>query len=268
MQKPSRTTLGKSKKTNFIVLATSRTGSNWLIELLNSCSQIRAFEEIFINKTLDEQLKDSDPALLPAVRFYDYRQSVSYKRPRITFKYLNMLDKMYQGYNGVGFKLMYGQLKKQPEIILKVIWDQYKIIHLTRNYLDVLLSREFAKRRGIWHSKIKTKSKISQVYLDPKLLLENLEKEEKQNKHISLLLRLIPVPVLNIYYEDLCKNTKFVLAEMQDFLTLSDSDFNYNNSFVRLNIGYHWQKIENYDAVRQALAGTKFYDLIDIQERL
>lgn len=177
-----------------------------------------------------------------------------------------MLNKIGQGHSVVGFKLMYGQLRKQPEILLKVIWDQYKIIHLARNYLDVLVSREFAKRRGIWHSRIKVKSAVSKVYLNPELLLKNLEMEEKQNKQIRLLLRLLPVPVFDIYYEDLCKNTEFVLTDVKNFLSLSDSDYNYKSGFVRLNKGCHWQKIENYEEVKHALAKTKYYKLLDFRE--
>lgn len=63
----------KKKITKFCVITTQRSGSAWLITLLDSHPELQAFREIFIN----DKKKDGSPREWPDKRitpFYEFRK--------------------------------------------------------------------------------------------------------------------------------------------------------------------------------------------------
>lgn len=253
---------GKLQK--FLVLSTSRTGSNWLIDLLNSHPEIRAFEEVFIFQNTNNQIKVAVPDLLPTRRFYEFQHSTSLSRPWATFKYIDELYEEGKSSQAVGYKLMYGQLKRLPEILWKLLSDRYRIIHLMRqNLLDSILSRELAKQRKLWHS---TKNvEVKKVRLDPQQLLSSLQRDERQVQRIRQIFRWLPVPILEVFYEQLRENTETTLESIAQFLNVSHTDIQYNSHFTKINSAKHWESIENYDEVMSTLENTRY--LIHLQRK-
>lgn len=252
----------EKNKINYLILSTSRTGSNWLVDLLNFHPHIKAFEEVFNEEPLIEHLKNSNPNLLPPVRYYDFKQSSHNRRPWVTFEYMNELKKTSEEKHAIGFKIMYGQLVRCSEIILKIIWDRYRIIHLIRkNLLDVIISRELAIINKIWH----TTKNIEQrkVFLDTKTLYSKLEKDRKQVSKVKLFLTLLPNPVIQVSYEELRADTQATVDNMVQFLNCNALKVAYNSKYKKINPKYHWESIENYDEVYEALKNTKFAYLLD-----
>lgn len=241
----------------FCILTTQRSGSTWLSTILDSNPKVQGFRELFI----DREFVFPDSKLST---FLLYKSNdLAKKRPQITFKYLGEIDNYIENKEAIGFKLMYDQLLDYPEIILKLIQEKYKIIHLVReNYLDAIISSKIKDEQGIVHTKVKIEPK--EIYLEPSWLVKRLNKQAMKIKIAHLFLNLMPNQVLNITYNDLRTNQEKTLSSISDFLELSLSDEDqFKSELKKSNNKSHREIIENYAEVNSALAGTKFFPLLN-----
>ena len=247
----------QSKKTRkFCILTTQRSGSTWLSTLLDSNSKIQGFRELFI----DQEFIFPDSKLST---FLLYQKNNSGNRPGITFKYLNKLDGYLEEHDAIGFKLMYDQLLDYPEIILRLVDEKYKIIHLIReNYLDTVISGKIKDELGVAHTKVKIEPK--KIYLEPSWLIKNLKKRDRKRKLANMFLAIMPNQVLNITYDNLCIDRAKTLKLIADFLSLDSSEKNiFNSDLKKINSKSHQEMIQNYEEVKSALSGTKFFDCLN-----
>ena len=247
----------------FVIITTQRSGSSWLVSLLKSHPDIKMFSELFIILPKPKRVW-SDKRISP---FYEFREDrPGTKRPFLVFEYLNNLKSSFSSQKSLGFKLMYDQIEMAPEILLKLILDRYKFIHLVReNYLDVELSSVNAwSKEGnrIVHSKTPIKS-LQPVNLEAYSLVERLLLRESKTKYFKKLLRILPRPVLTVTYKALCDSTDSTLSSITDFLGLAESSISYQSKLKKISRGSYKDKIANYSEVRDALLGTKFESFLD-----
>lgn len=237
----------------FCVITTQRSGSTWLSSLLDSHPNIIAFDEIFLART---------PRQLPEkyyLRFYDFRKQTSGQRPWITFKYLDEFINHYpEPHQFIGFKVMYNHLFHYPEILVKLIQDQYKIIHLNReNHLDIFISSVNSKKHALAHTK--TQVQLEAVTLEPAALLKSLKSLEMKKKLAqNFLLPCLPLPKLEISYHSLCTNKNQVLNSITDFLGVEECYESFQSDHQKINKGSYRDKIANYDEIEKVLTGTKY----------
>lgn len=246
----------RQKPIKFCILTTQRSGSTWVSTLLDSNPKIQGFRELFIDKEFifpDTNLST----------FILYQKNNPGKRPRITFEYLKKLEEYLQGREAIGFKLMYDQLLDYPEIVFNLIREKYKIIHLVRgNYLDAIISGKIKDEQGVAHSKVKIEPK--EVYLEPSWLIEKLEKQDMKIRLANIFLSVIPNQVLNITYDDLCKNQDKTLNSVSAFLGLTSSEEDrFESELKKINRKSHQEIIKNYEEVSSALSRTKFFGLLN-----
>jgi LPS sulfotransferase NodH len=249
----------------FCVLFSIRSGSTWLIDLINSHPQIQAYREVFLNEPKKTHVKEWNKHILPETRFYDFKNENLLWRPLSTFKYLNSLTRQSQRYSSVGFKLSYGQLFNHPEILWKLILDRYKIIHMLRlNPLDVIISKQIAKRRQFFHTT--EELKVTSVHLDINSLLYEINRQNKMKRMMRLLVKVLPVKTIETSYEDLYSERDMVLNRITEFLTHSPPTVHFTSSLKKFSKGHHWDKIENYEEVKLKLMGTRFETLIETKK--
>jgi len=224
----------------FCILTTQRSGSTWLSTILDSNPKVQGFRELFIDQEFI---------------FPDSKLS--------TFLFLHNLDNYLNQREAIGFKLMYDQLLDYPEIILKLIQEKYKIIHLVReNYLDAIISSKIKDEQGIVHTKVKIEPK--EIYLEPLWLIKRLNKQAMKVRIANIFLSLMPNQVLNITYNDLRVNQEQTLSSISNFLELSLSqEDQFKSELKKSNNKSHRQIIKNYDEVNLALAETKFFRLLN-----
>ena len=244
-------------KKNFVIITTQRSGSNWLVDLLQSDKNIEMFRELFI---LNRELPWwNDTRILPFQKFRSDNAQI--KRPFLTFKYLNNIEKLYGLDKIIGFKLMYDQIQNAPEIILKLALNRYKIIHLIReNYLDTEISSINAWGKNgnkIVYSK-KTIESLKPIAVNTNSLLKRLLFRESQIKRFSSLLRVLPCPVLTITYADLCNRKNNTLRLITNFLNIKELSISHQSQSKKIARGSYEDRIENYSEVKEALVGTKF----------
>ena len=244
-----------SKKNKFCVITTPRSGSTWLATLLDSHPQIKSFEEPFIWRAERPNWTDKD---FPT--YYNYKTHAEKKSVFTAFRYLDILNsyKAETDFNIIGFKIMYNQIQENPEVFLKLLLDNYRIIHLIRqNYLDIIISRAAKKQHRIAHSST-VQSKTRQVTIDTSCLIEDLDRCKRNNQIFRFLLKIIPVKVLEITYESMQEDYNKVLRSVAEFLNVSNDSITFESDLKRINKGKHSEKIANYDEVLKTLSGSSY----------
>ncbi|MCC0177428.1 sulfotransferase domain-containing protein [Waterburya agarophytonicola K14] len=243
------------KKPKFCVITTPRSGSTWLATLLDSHPKIKSFEEPFIWRADRPNWTDKQ---FPT--YYDYKTNANKKSIFTAFKYLDILDsyKSDTNFDIIGFKIMYNQIQENPEIMLKLLLDNYRIIHLIRqNYLDVIISRAAKNQHHIAHSNT-VQSKTRQVTIDTSYLIKDLDRCTRNNKLFSSLLKIMPLSVLEITYESMQEDYNQVLCSVAEFLEVSSDSITFKSELKRINQGKYSDKIANYDEVLETLSGSSY----------
>lgn len=249
----------ETKSVKFCIISAGRSGSTLLVTLLDSHPEIRLLGEIFNTKGRAVQ-NVSDLYIEP---FCEYQISNSAKRPWSTFNYLNSLNNYPIANKAIGFKLIDIELFRYPEILLKLILDNYKIIHLVRdNPLDYYLSWEIVRQK-LGQTELKSSFKLTPVYLDTDEMLNALEGYTRRIKRFKKILELVPNSVVSITYEDLVKDRESIINSILKFLEIPSQDVELNSPLKKIAKGHYSEKIANYQQVKEILRVTKFKKFIN-----
>lgn len=243
----------------FVVLASPRSGSGWLIDTLNSHPKIVAYTELFHHEArTGPKYGASD------VPYYEtYVTSVSPWTRRASFCHRAMLlRRVYSGQPevlAVGLKLMYGQAQAHWGLLPLLSIRRARAVHLIRaNLLEALVSWKVAQKTGIYHSRLGDTSSGATVLLDPKRLRMRLEAQELAVSRARALLVRYRFPRLELAYEELVARREETLGRVLSFLGVEPRVDLLDSSLVRTTSGGHLELVENADDVRSALTGTRF----------
>lgn len=206
---------GQKKYRRFIILTTARSGSNFLLGMLNAHSQVLAFGELFREKKTIGW--DIDP--------YDrYLQSHRLKRLSQTDPVAFLKNHVFINFPGkikaVGFKIFYYHAQDESRGHL---WgflrgqNDINVIHLKRmNTLKTMLSLKKAFLTNKWTQTSLEHEERSSISLDYDECLENFNWTHKSQKQFDIFFQ--NHPKLNVTYEDLASDTDKELARIQKFL--------------------------------------------------
>jgi LPS sulfotransferase NodH len=240
----------------FVVLTSSRTGSTWLIDLLNKQPGVDAHGELF----LDEPRSGPPIASRADIpRFVEQQDWQGSSRPPTVFSYLNRL---YEPARTVGFKLMYGQLRRHPEILAFLAFRRVRIVHLVRkNHLDVIVSEELAKLTGASHVPAGLKFDAPKVYLEPTTLAERMRRRNQRPRQARWLVRLSTCPHMEVAYESLLESDQ-EFNRIAAFIGISAVAAHAKSNLAKRGSPSHRDSISNYDEVRRALGATSFSGML------
>ena len=223
------------------IFTTQRSGSTWFIDLLNNNPEVKIFGEVFLDRPYQSGTRYA--RYQPAERFHEFRQSAHYMRPWSIFKYLNNITSEPGEHRVIGFKLMYDQLAGKPEILLKLILDNYKIIHLVReNHIDRMLSFTLREKINLAHTN--KEIGLEKVYINPAGLLRNLRKKEMMLYTARFLLRVLPVKVYELSYSSLCESPESTMDSVAKFLSIS-SYSEIKSSLKKISKGFGLPRSKN-----------------------
>src|SRR5688572_33465139 len=136
-----------NRDSNFVVLTTNRSGSEWVMSTLNNFQNVSGHGELFLPRP--RNLDNKWDANFAYTRFVETKFQRFTVRPFSVFSYLNTL---YSTPEKVGFKLMYKQLGLYPEILAYLVQRRIRVLHLIRrNHLDVMLSYAVKAKIGQAH---------------------------------------------------------------------------------------------------------------------
>jgi LPS sulfotransferase NodH len=149
---------------------------------------------------------------------------------------------------------MYSQAREFPQVVRWAKKEDINIIHLIRsNVLKMLVSREVAKLRDIYHSTKKVEPiKISLKTFRLKARLKNISRQVDVYRSMFK-----DIPYLEITYENFVANRDEETRRLLGFLEI-DMRVPLISDLVKLNPETLADVIENYDQVAQTLEGTAF----------
>jgi len=247
------------RPTPFVVFTTPRSGSSWLIDLLDSHPRIAAHAELFIvgDRTTPDYGSGDVPrfeATLDESRRYG-RGTLLVRRVR----YLNRLFDRRPGVQAVGFKLMYLQASAHTGIVPYLAARRARFVHLVRaNALDQIVSYEAARARNVFRARRGDVVPEVTVRLDAPALPARLEKMESEVADARRTLARYRLPALEVVYEHLAETTGEELAGVVSFLDVEPTDWQAESSIVGANHVPRAELIENLSEVEAALAGTRY----------
>ncbi len=245
---------------NFVVLTTNRSGSEWVMSTLNNFQDVSAHGELFLPKAriLDNKW-DADFAY---TRFIETKFERLTFRPFSIFSYLNTL---YSNPGKVGFKLMYKQLGLYPEILAYFIRHRIHVIHLVRrNHLDVMLSYAVKAKLGRAHLLVgQTAPDELRVQLDTRNIIRQFAWLQKQQNIARKLLVWCGLPHFEVTYEDLVRDHAYYFRLIGDFLSINSLEQMPQSPLAKIRRGTHRDMISNYDQVKKVLANSKFASLLE-----
>jgi len=247
----------------YLILATQRTGTNLLADLLKSHSNIVSYYEIFWkeNKQLGKGFKP----------FNDYKiYNLSVKFP-VEFLKQYIFRNYSEIIEAVGFKLMYNQLSQYKiNEIINMHDNSINIVHLKRrNKLRTLVSLRLTEKNNIW----------SQFQQEQPLFVPEIRKNISKNtkpysiktvklsiKECERFFKLITKkekifdkmisknPVLPLYYEDLKVNIEPEVNKLISFLNISKEKLTTHT--VKQNPQPLSKSIENYYELSEYFKNT------------
>lgn len=247
--------------TRFVVLATQRSGSTWVVDMLDSHPQVTAYGELMLSPEKDMML----PRDVEYFSEFLARQSPRARRLGSHVLSLRFVAGVFERTNGdaIGFKLMYDDFMRNPELLGYLAAKRVRIIHVVReNVLDVVISREAAQAKGLYHVWGERQVEPVSVELDTKHLIGRLRMLELQQRFARRWVPLLRTPVYEAVYEELLRDP----SGFGKLLGVLGADASRSgalgSSLKKVVRNDHADVIANYEAVRRVLAGTRFERLL------
>lgn len=229
--------------TNFILLTTPRSGSTWLGSLLNDHPDILMYGELFLPHDVPEkyqELRQHDPD-----KFFRFRESSPLRRPKVTTHYLDHVFNSAE--KSVGFKLMAYPLITHPEIIFYCRKHNIRLIHLTRNTQDRVISYAIAEARNNFHNLKEPTDNKEKITLNVKKVKKLYKKQKNLAKILSVLVNNTSRTHLSIDYEELIKNQSDTLQKIYGFLDLNPHEA--TSSLQKTVALPHQEIVENFEEI-------------------
>jgi len=243
------------------MVSTQRSGSTWLVDLLNSHPDIASYTELFLRKG------DGTPdwgKYKDMLYWQTYRRNLRgigrYIRPLGIFRYMDEALSRHPDKWVVGLKLMYTQIARWPETLLYLKSREVRVIHLIRsNVLDVVLSSLAKVSRKTAHTLEGMAVERVRIHVEPDLLLRQLLKRLREQRWFARLLRHLGTPYLELVYEDIVDDQ----SRLNDCLEyLGCSNTTLSSRLTKMNPRRHDELIDNFADVAAALRGTRFSTML------
>ena len=226
--------------TKFIVLTKPRTGSNLLVNSLQTHPGMKVFGELFRGGA-DDATKQ---VILASADDY----------------FRNHVFKRYgKGIKAVGFKMFYhhpvydhtGQVWKY---LLKC--EGLRVIHLRRaNLLRTLVSMKIAKKTDVWKNTGEQNGLVDKrIELDMQECLDSFHQTRQWEKETQA--KFVNNPVLELTYEDLTSDYYTQMLRVQEFLEVEPVELQPLTN--RQNPETLEKLIINYEDLKKQFAGSEW----------
>lgn len=237
----------------FVILTTQRTGSTLLWKYMDGHPNIKCHGEMFL-KSME---RDDSFASFRKAGFKNYLKHYLFRNALLT-DYLKKLYKKSENIKAVGYKLMYNQVFPELEQWIKI--NDVIIIHLIRkNTLKIILSRETAKKRGIYHAVPGQKVESIQVDLDPDHIKDEIITIEKEIDFFRD--KFSNNKYMEISYEGFVADMELTTKKMLDFIELPQAKIR-TIPLKKINTDSVKDLITNYQDILQSLIGTPFEEYV------
>ena len=236
----------------FVIVGIARTGSTWLVDLLNAHSQVQAFGELF--RSMDAVGWD----VRPFATHQSPKLLALYRSDPLAFLEQCVYRRWPAEYGAVGFKLFYYHARQPPHA---VVWDRLaadrsiRIIHVKRaNVLSQYCSLQLAHQTDVWSSRRAPTSEPPSIRLEVEACREHFAAVRAAEAECALLFS--SHDVIDLYYEDLVSDRDRQMQAIQSFLALRHEPV--SSALLRQRRRPLSHDIANYDDLKRAFAGTQW----------
>ncbi|MFA9202028.1 MAG: Stf0 family sulfotransferase [Candidatus Nanopelagicaceae bacterium] len=233
----------------FVIICRKRTGSNFLVSLLQSHPKIRAFGEVFGD---DEQIHWGYPSYSSA--------KVLQTRKKDPIKFLDQIvfRDFLKSTKAVGFKLLY---QEESNFSKKTVCEYLQriknlnVIHLKRkNILANYVSWQIAKKTDVWILLKQQNNHKQTLEIDYEDCLNYFQKTKALEKEHEIFFAKHSKQTHTLYYEDLVANTEKEIQEIQQFLGLESLPL---TPYTKKQETRHIKEIiTNYDELKEKFEDT------------
>ena len=256
--------------TRFVVLSTQRSGSTWVVDMLDSHPRIVAYSELLNDAGRGRPQWGGAKDMLFWTSWREQRvgaaagattqagaREAADGAPLLP-AYLDEVFRPRPGIDAVGLKVMYDQLAAKPALYRYMREHGVRVVHLQRaNLLHVLVSRYVAMASDVFHTRDAPSARAQPVRLDAQTLLAQLRAMRRDTESVQAALTQRGIQTHEVHYEQLVDDrgrfdalTRFLGVHAPGAPLASGL-----RKIVRRPIS---EMIENHAEVRAALAGTEF----------
>jgi len=232
----------------FVILSTQRSGSAFMVTSLTSHPDIHCYREVFLPT-------NPKPETYRTYRLQSLPRKMAhlFQRKQLIDNYLTSLYADDQ-VKALGFKFMYSQAEKLPDVVTWLKDHEVRVIHLIRvNTLKKIVSGETAKTRKLYHS---TKPvEAIKVRINTRKLKRTLAYVSHQIETYRTAFK--DNPYLELTYESFVANREQETQRLLEFLHI-EPQISLTTDLVKINPDSLETLIENYDEVARTLSGTEF----------
>lgn len=218
----------------FVILSNPRSGSEYMVKLLNQHSKIFCMGEIF--------------SIGPDGEAWNHS---TYKHELRPFAYLDYeyskTDKMIVGYKQISYWIYNSCFESVEDFIKKCISQNYVFIHMTRlNFLAQYASFMIMMDQGLGH--VVTEERYHKtIHLDPALTYMTYRKWTHFDKICSNILEKEHADFIKLVYEEDFDSKKLAKRKVFEFLTVPYEEI--SDPLKRTNPFAIEDIITNYDEV-------------------
>lgn len=244
---------------SFIVFTSPRSGSSWLLDLLDSHPQIAAYAELFLPGDRTAPNYGSRDVQRFETKLAPGRPSGGWRLVPRRLAYLRRLFAVRPGVGAIGFKLMYEHPPAHPGVLPYLAVRRTRVVHLVRtNSLDQVVSWETATARGLFRVHAGEDVPPVRVRLDAATLATRLEKMAQATARARRTLDRYRLPALELTYEQLLHDPKATADLVAQFLGIKADMWQPASTLIPMNTAPRQDVIDNLGEVESALAGTQF----------
>ncbi|MDW3176734.1 MAG: hypothetical protein R8J94_05020 [Acidimicrobiia bacterium] len=245
-----------AQDTRFIILATPRTGSTWLVDQLHKPPESVCYSEMFLpgaGKDFPTAAGARDVMLWAS--YLRERGVAAHRSPTELRRYLKQLYSQEEPVKSVGVKVMYRDVRTNPILLPLLRTMGSRVVHLRRaNLLDVAISQAArADGQNIAHIRANSGEHFqAPVCLDSSSLLEFLDRLEQRSQQMGRLLKTFRFQTAEVNYEDLVAGNSWdaISKLLGVSLTIRSS------SLSKLSSGERRDRVSNWEEVVGVLSGT------------
>lgn len=244
----------------FFVLTTTRSGSTWLLSLLNSQPGVAAFEELFLWRRVRPEmawLAEGSPE-----RYFVRRETIGGSRLTRVLRYLREVEAHRPDAQSIGFKLMISQLHHAPDLLPLLALRRYRLILLLRaNHFESVVSAMVVDQTDNPHGKDDQAGPRS-LSLDPDELVRRIRVRRQRFLVMRAIKTLWPAPSIEVGYDDLVADQEGTVRGILRTIGVEQAPTPVQSPLTKRIRRPYSELIENFSAVATRMRQAGYGDLL------
>jgi LPS sulfotransferase NodH len=235
----------------FVVLMNARSGSTWLITLLNGQPGVAAYEELLMPHPVNP--KYAWLAADAPDRFIVRRPKLPGPRPRKLNRYLAEVEAFRPGALSCGFKVNAVQFRGTPELLPILALRGYRLVVLVRNNVFESSVSQIAMRLGGDAHGREAAGDAPAMEVDPAEVVTRIHRRLRWIGAIRSVRRFWPWPSVEVAYEALVADQADALAPVLRAIGIDAAPVPVESPLKRRIARPYDEAIANYPAVAAAV---------------